>query len=62
MLSPDIERWRTTDAGGLTRYRVLGGTRLTVREGFAMTVQSGFIIGGGALLIVKGILVVRKKT
>lgn len=60
-MAPAIERWRSTDAGNLTRYRVLGGTRLIIREGFAMTVAAGFIIGGGALLSVQGILVVSKK-
>ena len=59
---PVIERWRTTDAGNLTRYRVMGGTRLIIREGFAMTVEAGFIVGSGALLVVSGILIVRKKT
>ena len=53
-----IEQYRTTDAGNLTRYRVLGGTRLIIREGFAMNVKSGFILAG--LLIVQGLLIVSK--
>ena len=60
MASPDIARFKSTDAGNLSRYRVGGATRLIIREGFAMTVKSGFMIAG--LLIAQGILIVSKKS
>ena len=59
-MEPEVERWRTTDAGNLTRYRVLGATRLTIRDGFAMTVKSGIMVAG--LLVIQGVLIVSKKT
>jgi len=55
----DQAKFRQTAAGNLTRYRVGGATQLIVQENFSMTVAPGFIVAAGALLVVRGLLIVR---